>query len=72
MRRGMPSLALVEQEFGGAQPPRRVVLQARDLQGWDSSLLILVAGIDELCKERGIPAERRCPGWNVWGWQQSI
>jgi len=58
MRRGMPSMALVEHEFGAAQPPRRVVVQARDLHGWDSSLLILVAGIDELCKERGIPAER--------------
>jgi len=50
-------MALVEREFGAAQPPQRVVLQARDLQAWESSLLILVAGIDELCKERGIPAE---------------
>ena len=50
-------MALVEHEFGAAQPPRRVVVRARDLHGWDSSLLILVAGIDELSKERGIPAE---------------
>jgi phospholipid/cholesterol/gamma-HCH transport system permease protein len=57
MRRGMPSMALVEREIGADHPPKRVVLQARDLHGWDSSLLILVAGIDELCKERGIPAE---------------
>ena len=57
MRRGMPSIAKVESEFSTA-PPRRVVVQARDLGAWDSSLLLLVAGIDELCKERGIPAQR--------------
>jgi phospholipid/cholesterol/gamma-HCH transport system permease protein len=56
MRRGMPSVAMVQREFAEA-PPRRVIVQADDLQTWDSSLLILVAGIDELCKQRGIPAE---------------
>jgi phospholipid/cholesterol/gamma-HCH transport system permease protein len=58
MRRGMPSIALVEREFSAAQPPRRVVLKAHDLKEWDSSLLILVAGIDQLCKERGVGLDR--------------
>jgi phospholipid/cholesterol/gamma-HCH transport system permease protein len=58
IRRGMPSMELVEHEFDGAQPPRRVVVRARDLRRWDTSLLMLVTGIDEICKERGIPAER--------------
>ncbi|HKD66362.1 MAG TPA: ABC transporter permease [Candidatus Binataceae bacterium] len=58
MGHGMPSVAIVERELNGGPPPRRVVVRARDLREWDSSLLILVAGIDELCQQRGIPAER--------------
>ena len=57
MRHGMPSIAKVEREFSTG-PPRRVVVEARDLRAWDSSLLLLVAGIDELCKDRGIPTQR--------------
>jgi phospholipid/cholesterol/gamma-HCH transport system permease protein len=57
MRRAMPSIAKVESEFATG-PPRRVVVQGRDLRAWDSSLLLLVAGIDEMCKARGIPSQR--------------
>ncbi|HEV3111775.1 MAG TPA: ABC transporter permease [Candidatus Binataceae bacterium] len=58
MSRGMPSIAQIEREFSAAQPPRLVVLKAHDLKEWDSSLLMIVAGIDELCRERDIPMER--------------
>ncbi|MGO9060511.1 MAG: MlaE family ABC transporter permease [Candidatus Binataceae bacterium] len=57
MSRGMPSIAKVEREFS-AHLPRRVLVHARDLRRWDSSLLLFVAGIDGLCQERGIPAQR--------------
>jgi phospholipid/cholesterol/gamma-HCH transport system permease protein len=58
MGRGMPSIAQVEREFSAGQLPRRVIVRAHDLRRWDSSLLILMAGIDELCHQRGIAVER--------------
>ncbi len=58
MGHGMPSIALLDREFNAGQTPRRVIVAARDLREWDSSLLILVAGVDELCRRREISMER--------------
>jgi phospholipid/cholesterol/gamma-HCH transport system permease protein len=57
LHHGMPSGMEVERELAaGAQ--RRVVFEAGDLTGWDTSLLSFVMEVSELCAARGIGTDR--------------
>ncbi len=52
---GIPSLDALEQELNGAQ---RVVLRAQELKSWDSSLLVVISRIEELCRRAGTAVDR--------------
>ncbi|HJU28914.1 MAG TPA: ABC transporter permease, partial [Candidatus Binataceae bacterium] len=57
MRRGMPTVRTVEDALLSPLP-RAIVLDARDLTGWDSSLVSFLAGVAEFCARRGIRLDR--------------
>jgi phospholipid/cholesterol/gamma-HCH transport system permease protein len=54
---GQPVPDDVERALGGA-PVRRVVFDARNLTGWDSSLVTFLAQVVERCRRRGVDVDR--------------
>ena len=57
LRTERPDAGLLERELDPARV-RRVVFDGRELARWDSSLLAFLVDAFQLCKKRGIPAER--------------
>ena len=58
LRSGVPSAALVQHEL---QPPRQVqavAFDAGELSSWDSSVLIFLVEVFELCRQRRIAIDR--------------
>lgn len=58
VRHGMPAVAEVAAGLAGDRAPGRVVVQARDLGRWDSSLVAYVAAVEALCRSRSIPFDK--------------
>lgn len=57
LRGGVPPLSLVERELEAARV-RSVAFDAGKLGSWDSSVLIFLVQISELCRQRQIPMDR--------------
>src|SRR5262245_42652051 len=55
--RGMPTGAVLERRLDEAPPVRRVVGDGRGLAGWDSSLVVFLAGALAICRDRGVEAD---------------
>src|ERR1700736_1384002 len=53
LTRDLPSLTPVIRELESGRP-RKVAFDSSELSGWDSSLLVLIDKIDQLCKEHSI------------------
>ncbi len=62
VRHGMPAVAEVAAGLAGdpasGPAPGRVIVQARELGRWDSSLVAYVAAVEELCRSRSIPFDK--------------
>jgi phospholipid/cholesterol/gamma-HCH transport system permease protein len=58
LHHGMPTVRSVERELA-SPAPRRIVLDARGLAAWDSSLVGFLTGLAGFCGERGITLDRR-------------
>jgi phospholipid/cholesterol/gamma-HCH transport system permease protein len=58
LENGIPPLAAVQRELSLAPPARVVRLEAGNLQAWDSGVLTFLAQVLELCRTRGIAADR--------------
>ena len=57
LRGARPDAAQLERELDPARV-RRVTFDARELSGWDSALLAFLVDALQLCRTRGIAAER--------------
>jgi phospholipid/cholesterol/gamma-HCH transport system permease protein len=55
---GVPPLTAVQHELSVSPPARRVRLEVGRLQAWDSGVLTFLAQVLEVCRTRGISAER--------------
>ncbi len=55
---GIPSTATVERELAASPAPKRVAFDASEPGPWDSALVTFLAKVNELCRARGIPADR--------------
>ena len=58
MHRGMPTASTVEGALVSPLP-RMIVLDARDLAAWDSSLVSFLTGLAGFCEQHGIGLDRR-------------
>jgi phospholipid/cholesterol/gamma-HCH transport system permease protein len=58
LRRGMASDAKLQQEFARLPQPAHVVFEVQNLTHWDSSILIFLTNISELCRQHGIAMDR--------------
>jgi phospholipid/cholesterol/gamma-HCH transport system permease protein len=58
LRGGMSSEAAVQQELGRAPQPARVGFEAQTLTHWDSSILVFLTNVSELCRQHGIAMDR--------------
>jgi phospholipid/cholesterol/gamma-HCH transport system permease protein len=58
LRGGMSSEATVQQELERAPQPARVGFDAQTLTHWDSSILVFLTNVSELCRQHGIAMER--------------
>jgi len=56
LREHLPSTSAVEREI--AARPRRVTFEAGELGRWDSSLVTVLARVDDLCRSQGVEADR--------------
>jgi phospholipid/cholesterol/gamma-HCH transport system permease protein len=54
LRTGLPSTAEVEKTLAATPAPRAVAFDTSGLTEWDSSALVVIARIDELCRARRI------------------
>ena len=58
---GLPSPDPVRQELARGRA-RAVAFDTRELRAWDSAVVTFLARVTEVCRERGIPLDRRvCP-----------
>ncbi|HUK40189.1 MAG TPA: ABC transporter permease [Candidatus Acidoferrales bacterium] len=55
---GFPSATLVQRELESAPTVHGVVLEAKQLTSWDSSVLTFLVEVSELCRQRGITMDR--------------
>jgi phospholipid/cholesterol/gamma-HCH transport system permease protein len=58
LRGGMASDAKLQQEFARLPQPAHVVFEVQNLTHWDSSILIFLTNISELCRQHGIAMDR--------------
>ena len=58
LNRALPAAGLVNSELSATPAPRRVAFDASQLGGWDSGLVSFLEGVSELCRTRGITADR--------------
>ena len=58
LRRGLPTAALVERELKSTGPIRSIAFDADELASWDSSVLVFLVDVSELCRERGVTMDR--------------
>jgi phospholipid/cholesterol/gamma-HCH transport system permease protein len=58
LRGGMSSEATVQQELERVPQPARVGFEAQSLTQWDSSILVFLTNISELCRRHGIAMDR--------------
>jgi phospholipid/cholesterol/gamma-HCH transport system permease protein len=58
LRGGMGSEATVQQELERAPQLARVAFEAETLTHWDSSILVFLTNISEICRQRGIAMDR--------------
>ncbi len=58
LRGGLPSASLVERELQSTAQVRGVAFDAQGLISWDTSVLIFLAELSELCRRRGIHMDR--------------
>jgi phospholipid/cholesterol/gamma-HCH transport system permease protein len=58
LRGGMSSEATVQQELKRAPQPARVGFEAQTLTHWDSSILVFLTNVSELCRQHGIAMDR--------------
>jgi len=58
LRRGLASTTGLEQELQTPPLPSRVAFDTQKLTGWDSSALIFLTNVSELCRQRGVPLDR--------------
>jgi len=55
---GLPSIENLQRELETPPPPRRVAFDSSELGSWDSALVTFLARAGELCRARGIEADR--------------
>jgi len=55
---GFPSATLVQRELESAPTVHGVLLEAKQLTSWDSSVLTFLVEVSELCRQRGITMDR--------------
>jgi len=58
IRDGVPPVSGLEHELAAPPPPRRVRFDAGGLEAWDSAVLTFLVRVLEVCRERGLAAER--------------
>ena len=58
LRGGMSSEATVQRELERAPQPARVGFEAQTLTHWDSSILVFLTNVSELCRQHGIAMDR--------------
>ena len=58
LRGGMSSEATVQRELERAPQPVRVGFEAQTLTHWDSSILVFLTNVSELCRQHGIAMDR--------------
>jgi len=58
LQRRLPPIQDVQREIESGTPPRRVTFDASRLTGWDTSLLTFLGNVTELCRKRGVVADR--------------
>lgn len=58
LRGGMTSDGTVQQELERAPQPAHVAFAAENLTHWDSSILIFLTNVSELCRQHGIHMDR--------------
>jgi phospholipid/cholesterol/gamma-HCH transport system permease protein len=56
--RGLPTTDRLEHALAGPPAASRVVFDARDLSGWDSSLVVFLERVLERCRRRGVAVDR--------------
>ncbi|MGZ3405260.1 MAG: ABC transporter permease [Polyangia bacterium] len=56
--RGLPTTDRLELVLAGPPAASRVVFDARDLSGWDSSLVVFLERVLERCNRRGVEVDR--------------
>jgi phospholipid/cholesterol/gamma-HCH transport system permease protein len=55
LRDGIPTARSIENELAKPPPPRRLVIDAKAVSAWDSSLLSFLVTLADTCKARNIP-----------------
>jgi ribosome-associated protein len=55
---GLPSADPVQRELASGRA-RAVAFDTRDLRAWDSAVVTFLARVTEVCRERGIPLDRK-------------
>jgi phospholipid/cholesterol/gamma-HCH transport system permease protein len=58
LRRGLPTAALVERELKSTGHIHSIAFDADELASWDSSVLVFLVDVSELCRERGVTMDR--------------
>lgn len=58
LRGGMTSDAKLQQELARSPQPAHVTFEVQNLTHWDSSILIFLTNISELCRQHGIAMDR--------------
>lgn len=58
MAGGVPSLDAVRAELARPPLPARASVDGTGVDDWDSAMVAFVAGIGDLCRERGVPLDR--------------
>jgi phospholipid/cholesterol/gamma-HCH transport system permease protein len=58
LHEGVPSAAEVASALASSPPPRRVAFDATALGDWDTGVLTFLTRVTELCRARGISADR--------------
>ena len=58
LRGGVSSEVTVQQELERAPQPARVGFEAQTLTHWDSSILVFLTNVSELCRQHGIAMDR--------------
>jgi phospholipid/cholesterol/gamma-HCH transport system permease protein len=58
LTRAVLSSTDIQGEVAAQALPRRIAFDARDLTGWDRSILTFLIRLSEFCRERGISMDR--------------